>query len=127
MPELISSYGDQIDDLFQLILIMTTVVAVGVLGLMIYSLVVFRHSEGRRAKFTHGSNKLEIAWTLATAGILIFIAVVQKDAWVRDEQGRRHLPWGQRPWPGGSRKGCHSPNVVRTPRSPGPYGTRIEG
>lgn len=81
MPELISSYGDQIDDLFWLILVITTVVAVVVLGLMIYSLVVFRHSEGRRAQFTHGSNKLEVAWTLATAGILIFIAVIQKDTW----------------------------------------------
>ena len=79
--ENISTFGGDIDGLFYLILTITSVVAVVVLGILIYCMVKFRHREGRRSTFTHGSNTLEIGWTVATAAILIFIAIVQKDTW----------------------------------------------
>lgn len=79
--ENISTFGGDIDELFYVILIITTIVAVVVLGLMVYAMVKFRYREGRRSTFTHGSNTLEVGWTVATAAILIFIAIIQKDTW----------------------------------------------
>ena len=81
LPENISTYGHRVDNLFILILVITSIVGIGVLALMGYSLVKFRHKDGRRATFTHGSNNLEIGWTVATAAVLIFIAFAQKSAW----------------------------------------------
>jgi cytochrome c oxidase subunit 2 len=87
--ENISTYGHEIDDLFYLILIITTIVAVVVLGIMIYCMVKFRYREGRRSTFTHGSKTLEVGWTVATSAILFFIAIIQKDTW---DKVKIHLP-----------------------------------
>src|SRR5205823_6375917 len=44
--------------------------------LLVVTLIRFRHREGRAApKPTHGHTLLEIAWTLAPAAILVFVAV----------------------------------------------------
>ena len=44
--------------------------------LLVVTLIHFRHREGRAApKPTHGHTLLEIAWTLAPAAILVFVAV----------------------------------------------------
>jgi cytochrome c oxidase subunit 2 len=78
MPEAISTYGQGVDDLFWLIFWITGVAWVIVMGLMLYFLIRYRHREGReKAHYTHGNNKLEVTWTLATVVILVFIGVVQ--------------------------------------------------
>ncbi|HYU36894.1 MAG TPA: cytochrome c oxidase subunit II transmembrane domain-containing protein, partial [Gemmatimonadales bacterium] len=44
--------------------------------LLVVALIRFRHREGRAApKPTHGHTLMEIAWTLAPAAILVFVAV----------------------------------------------------
>ena len=74
MPDAISTYGQGVDDLFWLIFWITGVAWVVVMGLMLYFLIRYRHVEGRdKAHYTHGNNKLEVTWTLATVVILVFI------------------------------------------------------
>ena len=71
-----SDYGREIDFLWDRLLLLGTVVFVLVEGVLIY--VVFRYrrrdNQGTPPQ-THGSTKLEIAWTLIPAVILVFIAV----------------------------------------------------
>ncbi|MEE3298069.1 MAG: cytochrome c oxidase subunit II [Planctomycetota bacterium] len=78
MPDAISTYGEGVDDLFVLIFWITGIAFVVVEGLMLWFLFRYRNREGReKAHYTHGNNKLEVTWTLATVVILVFIGVVQ--------------------------------------------------
>lgn len=81
MPECISTYGDRVDNLFFLILWITTAMLVLVFVLFAVFVVKYRHKDGRRAVYTHGSNKLEVFWTTATAAVLIFLVFAQRATW----------------------------------------------
>ena len=79
--EALSPIGIQIDGLFYLILIITSVTFV--LTHIALGYVLFRgaREEGGKALFTHGSHNLEVIWTIVPAGILLFIALYQMDVW----------------------------------------------
>jgi cytochrome c oxidase subunit II len=71
-----SDFGGAIDRLFFDIFWWAAFVFVVVEALLVIALVRFRHRKGRAApKPTHGHTALEIAWTLAPAVILVFVAV----------------------------------------------------
>jgi cytochrome c oxidase subunit 2 len=67
----------QIDDLFWLVFWIATVVFVLVMVVLIYSIVRYRHREGRDrpVKQVHGNTRLEIVWTIIPAVVLAAIAV----------------------------------------------------
>ncbi|MBT4863822.1 MAG: cytochrome c oxidase subunit II [Planctomycetaceae bacterium] len=73
--------GVDIDNLFYLILIITSVVFV--LTHIALGYVLFRgaRDEGKKALFSHGSHALEVMWTIVPTGILIFISLYQLDVW----------------------------------------------
>jgi len=78
-----SPIGQQIDDLFYMILIIVTIVFVGTevaIGYVLWRGARDTESPGR-ALFTHGSHSLEVIWTIVPAGILLFIALYQLDTW----------------------------------------------
>ena len=57
------------------------VILVLVFGVLVYSLIRFRRkSENELPKQVHGNNRLEIAWTIAPAILLLIIAVPTIDA-----------------------------------------------
>ena len=71
-----SDFASATDVLFRDIFWWAAAVFVVVETLLLVALVRFRHREGRAApKPTHGHTILEIAWTLAPAVILVFVAV----------------------------------------------------
>ncbi len=70
-----SDFGTAIDDLYRTIFWFAVGVFVVVEGLLIYVVVRYRARAGGEAKHVHGSTVLEIAWTLAPAVVLVFIAV----------------------------------------------------
>ena len=77
-----SEFGHRIDDLFYMILWITTVTFI--LTHMAIAYVMWKCSkaaEGEKAWFTHGSHSLEVIWTIVPAVILLFIAFVQRDVW----------------------------------------------
>lgn len=80
--EAFTPIGQRIDQLFYLILIITTIVFIGTqIGL---GYVLWRGAGGRdenNAWFSHGSHNLEVIWTIVPAGILLFIALYQMDTW----------------------------------------------
>jgi cytochrome c oxidase subunit 2 len=77
-----SPIGRRIDDLFYLILIITTLVFIGTQIALGY--VLFRGAGGRdenNAWYSHGSHNLEVIWTIVPSGVLLFISLYQMDVW----------------------------------------------
>src|SRR2546422_3317540 len=71
-----SDFGWAIDHLFTDIFWWAAGVFLVVETLLVVTLIRFRHREGRPApRPTHGHTVMEIAWTLAPAVILLFVAV----------------------------------------------------
>lgn len=63
----------EISQLFYVILGIATVVFVGVEGLLFYSVLRFRNRPASEAMQVHGNTKLEIAWTIVPAIILVVL------------------------------------------------------
>jgi cytochrome c oxidase subunit 2 len=83
LPENVSTYGQQIDSLYELIYWITAITFVLVAAAMIVFLVKYRHREGRRAVYTHGSNTVEIVWTIIPALIMVVLTVLSVPTWAR--------------------------------------------
>ena len=83
LPENVATYGQEIDFLFNLIYYITGGVFVLVGVAMIAFLVMYRHREGRRARYTHGNTTLEIVWTVAPAIILVILTLLSVPTWAR--------------------------------------------
>jgi cytochrome c oxidase subunit 2 len=71
-----SDFGREIDFLWDRLLLLGTIVFILVEGVLIYVVFKYRHRENQATPpQTHGNVKLEVAWTLIPALILVFIAV----------------------------------------------------
>ncbi len=81
LPENISTYGGDIDNLFYVIFWITTIVFVAVQATLIVFLVKYRYQPGRKATYTHGNNTLEIAWTIAPSLILVVLTLMSRATW----------------------------------------------
>ena len=86
LPENVSTYGGQIDDLFRLILWITGTIFVLVEGLLLFFLFRYRHREGRVPRYTHGSNRLEVFWTIVPAVICVILALMSRRSWAEIKQ-----------------------------------------
>ncbi len=84
-----SPLGRRIDDLFYMILVITSITFVGTQVALGYVLFTGARrgdqpadaEEGEKAWYTHGSHNLEVMWSIVPAGILLFIALYQMDVW----------------------------------------------
>ncbi|MEX1024581.1 MAG: cytochrome c oxidase subunit II [Planctomycetota bacterium] len=80
-PENVSSYGDQIDHLFYVIMWMVAVTFVITEVVLAIVILYFTERKQGRSTYTHGSHKLELIWTAVPALLLVFIAFSQMEAW----------------------------------------------
>lgn len=80
-----SPLGRRIDDLFHMILVITTITFIGTqLGLGYVLWTGSRRADdagGEKAWFSHGSHNLEVIWSIVPAAVLLFIALYQMDVW----------------------------------------------
>jgi len=82
LPTNYSQHGGAIDLLYYVILWVTGIIFVAVWAVMGYFLVKYRHDPTRKkGLFTHGNTRLEMAWTLIPAVILIALALWTKHSW----------------------------------------------
>jgi cytochrome c oxidase subunit 2 len=81
LPENVSTFGGDIDWLFQLIYIITGVTFILVSVTLLAFLVMYRDRPGRRATYTHGNTSLEIIWTIVPALILVVLTLLSVPAW----------------------------------------------
>ena len=71
-----TEFNRQIDDLWDLMLLLGTIVFIFVEVILVYAIWRYRQREGApEPKHVHGNTTLEIAWTLIPAIILVVIAI----------------------------------------------------
>src|SRR5688500_3305594 len=88
MPVGVTELSRDIHGLHMLIFWICVLIAVAVFGMMIYSLVKFRHSQGAvAANFDH-STKAEIVWTIIPIAILVGMAVPAAETLIKIEDTR---------------------------------------
>ncbi len=79
-----SPLGQRIDDLFYMILVITSIVFIltqAALGYALWTGASRATDDTAKSWFSHGSHNLEVMWTIVPAGILLFIALYQMDVW----------------------------------------------
>jgi cytochrome c oxidase subunit 2 len=74
-------FGADIDHLFVLILWITGIVFIGTQIALGYATWKFAATPGGKASYTHGSQRLEVVWTIIPSAILVFIALYQMGTW----------------------------------------------
>jgi cytochrome c oxidase subunit II len=83
----ISTFGREIDKLFVIILWITGLVFIATQVVLVWAQWRFADqldAQGkpvRRAQYFHGSQRLEVIWTIVPAAILVFIALYQMGTW----------------------------------------------
>jgi cytochrome c oxidase subunit II len=77
----ISKFGRDIDSLFVIILWITGIVFIGTQVALVWAAWKFVDRPGRVAVYFHGSQRLEVIWTIIPAAILVFIALYQMGTW----------------------------------------------
>tara|TARA_Y100000590_G_scaffold159786_1_gene183288 strand:+ start:727 stop:1392 length:666 start_codon:yes stop_codon:yes gene_type:complete len=86
MPETVSTFGPALDDLYYVILWITGIVFFITEITLVVFLIKYRHKEGRKAEYIHGSNKAEVIWTTVPFVIVVWLAFYSKGIWdeIRD-------------------------------------------
>ncbi|MFO0910533.1 MAG: cytochrome c oxidase subunit II [Isosphaeraceae bacterium] len=77
----VSSSGRDIDSLFLIILWITGITFVGTQIALVWVAWRYVDGPGRIATYFHGSQRLEVVWTIIPAAILVFIALYQMGTW----------------------------------------------
>ena len=78
LPKDFSAHGPAMDWLFNVIFWITMVIFVVVELLIVYFAVKYRFRPGRKGIFSHGNTRLEMAWTIAPAVVLLWISLATK-------------------------------------------------
>lgn len=86
LPENVSLHGPlhigaEVDGLFMMILWITGIVFVGTQIALVWAMWRFRSERQPQAVYQHGSQRLEVIWTIIPSAILVFIALYQLGAW----------------------------------------------
>ena len=93
-----SPLGQRIDELYYMILIVTTIVFIGTqiaLGYVLWTGARRTDPDNEEQTwFSHGSHNLEVMWTIVPAGVLLYIALYQIDVW-REYRMRPYFPQEQ--------------------------------
>lgn len=82
MTEPVSTFGGRIDDIYMLILWVTGAIFVLTEGLLLWFVFRYRRRDDRRAEYSHGNARLELAWTLIPFVIVLLIAWASADVWM---------------------------------------------
>ena len=81
LPHNVSTNGRRVDSLFVIILWITGIVFVGTQIALGWATWRYVDGPGRKAQYFHGSQRLEVIWTIVPAAILVFIALYQMGTW----------------------------------------------
>jgi cytochrome c oxidase subunit II len=82
----VSTYGPQIDQLYNIVLLITGVVFVLTEASLIYFAFRYRAKAGQKAFYSHGSTSAELIWTAVPAAILVALGVMSQNLWAKLRQ-----------------------------------------
>jgi cytochrome c oxidase subunit II len=91
-PHDVSTFGPQIDWLFELIFWIVVIVWAAVMITMVIFMVRYRARPGRKAEYIEGNPRLEMIWTTITAAIMVMLAFLSRSTWADIKE---HGPPGQ--------------------------------
>ncbi len=80
-PELASEHGAALDRQFMLTLVVTGIIFILAQVGLGYLIVRYKDRPGRTADYSHGNDKLEVVWTLATAVIFFALVIPGQSIW----------------------------------------------
>jgi cytochrome c oxidase subunit 2 len=80
-PNYNDAYGDEVDGLYNAVLILVTITFFLTEGLLLLFCFLYKAKKDKRATYSHGSMKAEAAWTIVPAAILAWLAIVQAGSW----------------------------------------------
>jgi cytochrome c oxidase subunit 2 len=81
LPHNVSSLGRDVDLLFMIVFWITGIVFVGTQIALGWVSIKYVDEPGRRADYFHGSQRLEVIWTIIPSAVLVFIALYQMGTW----------------------------------------------
>jgi cytochrome c oxidase subunit II len=81
LPRNVASFGWEIDYLFYVILAFTGFFFVLTEAILVWVMYRYAYRPGQKAVYVEGNHRLEVAWTVVPALILLFIAFAQVKAW----------------------------------------------
>lgn len=88
-PENVSTYGGEIDWLFDVIMYMVGFVFILTEVALFWFVLRYSKDDPTKGVFTHGNHKLEMVWTAVPAIALLGIAFLQMGAWSEIKFGSR--------------------------------------
>ena len=94
LHHVVSTFGREIDSLFIIILGITGIVFIGTQVVLVWAAYRFVDQRTPRAgpsaaQYFHGSQRLEVIWTIIPAAILVFIALYQMGTWAEHQVPQR--------------------------------------
>ncbi|MDW8265778.1 MAG: cytochrome c oxidase subunit II [Gemmataceae bacterium] len=81
LPKNVATYGAGIDLLFYVILAVTGFFFVLTEAILVYIMLKFAGSPGRKATYVHGNHRLEVLWTVVPGVLLFLLAISQIGVW----------------------------------------------
>ncbi|MFQ5679695.1 MAG: cytochrome c oxidase subunit II [Gemmatimonadota bacterium] len=81
LPPNLSTQGVAIDRLFWIIVVITGIAFLLVEIGIVWFLIRYRRREGSRARYTHGSKRLEVVWTAVPAVTMVFLGIYSGRIW----------------------------------------------
>ena len=81
LPELASEHGVALDRQFMLTLVVTGIIFVLAQVALGYLVMRYKDRPGRTADYSHGNDKLEVVWTLATAVVFFALVIPGQSIW----------------------------------------------
>ncbi len=81
LPELASEHGVDLDRQFMLTLVVTGIIFVLAQVGLGYLIARYKDRPGRTADYTHGNDKLEVIWTVATAVVFFALIIPGQSIW----------------------------------------------
>ena len=86
----VSTFGPALDNLWLVILWITGIIFFATEIILLVFMVKYRHKEGRKAEYIHGSNKAEIIWTTIPFVIVMALGLLLEGHLGRDPRSKPH-------------------------------------
>jgi cytochrome c oxidase subunit 2 len=81
LPANVSTFGPDVDRLHNVILGFTAFFFILTEVLLVYAMYRFAWRPNAKSQYVEGNHRLELLWTIVPAGILLYIAFAQVNAW----------------------------------------------
>lgn len=91
-PENISTFGQELDNLFAIIYWVSVAIFFLTFGIMAWFLIIYRTREGRRGYNYHGNNVVELTWTVLPTILFAAIGLYSDGIWEVTKYSKKMPP-----------------------------------